>query len=353
MATLVITGGHHNSALVFAELAKKNGDTVYWYGHRFASRDSRFESAEFVEVTAAGIPFFDLPAGRGSFSFSEIIRLPLGFLVALKLLLQHRPTHVVSFGGYLGLTTSLVSILLGIPVYLHEQTIVAGKANILVGYFAKRIYLTFPDSIKYFSQSKSLLVGLPLRQSIIQTKKTKIFARNLPTLLVLGGKQGAHVINTFIFANLSHLLKSYNIIHQTGNNSHTKDYEQALARKHDLEPNLAKAYLPHSYINQLEIGKYLGSVDTYLGRSGAHITYELAILALRSILIPLPQTHNAEQQKHAQYLEKNGIGIVIEQSELSFQAVDLALQKLATAKPKKQLLPLNAAEVMYHDLKKL
>src|SRR5690606_27472462 len=115
----------------------------------------------------------------------------------------------------------------------------------------------------------------------------------------MGGKQGAHAINTFIFDNIHTLITDFNIIHQTGGSSITQDYEKANQIKKKLA-SLADCYLPLDYIPKSTVGTYLKSADYYLGRSGAHIVYELLYLGLKSILIPLVSTHKLEQVHNAQ-----------------------------------------------------
>lgn len=316
MKTIVITGGHHNSALVVAQELMKRGHKVVWIGHRHSSRGDQQDSAEYQEVTASGIPFHDLLAARLEFSLREMLRFPLGFFRAWQILRQTRPTALLSFGGYLGGTVALASKLLGIPIFLHEQTITAGRANKLISHLAHRIYLTWSESAKYFDPAKTKVVGLPLRPSILSAKPKILFTRIKPTLLVMGGKQGAHVINQFIFTHLHHLLTHFNLVHQTGTSTQTHDYETAIALQNTLG-SLSDSYLPLGYISENDIGSYLRSADYYLGRSGAHITYELAVVGLPSLLVPLLSTHDHEQFKNADVLVGANLGVKLAQSELS------------------------------------
>lgn len=351
MHTIVVTGGHHNSALVVAKLLIKKGHKVIWIGHRRSSRGDQADSAEYLEVRASDIPFHDLPAARLLPDPRELVRIPLGLTQALKILQASHPNAVLSFGGYLGGTVAMAGKLLGLPIFLHEQTVTAGRANKLIGLLAKKIYLTYPESIKYFSRQKVKVVGLPLRKSILSAEPKKLFSRAKPTLLVMGGKQGAHVINQFIFTHLSDLLMDFNLVHQTGTTSLTHDYDHALALQNSLG-SLSDCYLPIGYITEGEIGGYLQSANYYLGRSGAHICYELGILGLPAILVPLLSTHDYEQHKNAEILVHAKLALIIPQSELSFPhflAKIAALKKL----PIKPLsLPRTAADLLVRDLLK-
>ncbi|MFH2019213.1 MAG: glycosyltransferase [bacterium] len=350
---VVITGGHHNSALVVARALEAKGHTVYWFGHRHASHLDSHDSAEYLEVKASGFPFYDLPAGKlGSpLTLRDMLNFPLGFIRAAQLLSRLRPDSILSFGGYLGFSTCLVGTCYRLPIFLHEQTIVPGKSNRFISSLARRIYLTWESSLKYYPASKSLVTGLPLRESFKAPNKEQYFSRPLPTLLVLGGKQGSHAINSLIFSHLPEILSHYNLIHQTGTSSYTGDYDKALALKEALPPDLSSSYLPHGYIGEKEIARMLLSSDLYIGRSGAHITYELAVLGKKAILIPFLFTHGKEQLAHARLLEKEIGAIILPQSELSYPRLIREVKHLSDlASPPPLKLPLTATDSLVTDL---
>jgi UDP-N-acetylglucosamine--N-acetylmuramyl-(pentapeptide) pyrophosphoryl-undecaprenol N-acetylglucosamine transferase len=279
----------------------------------------------------------------------EFIRFPRGLAQTLTLLQKIRPSAILSFGGYLGGTVSLAGKTLGIPIYLHEQTVTAGRANKMIGALARRVYLTWAQSAKYFDAIKVKAVGLPLREGILSAKSKSFFTRQRPTLLIMGGKQGAHVINQFVFNHLSALMSEFNILHQTGTSSVTHDYELALSLQNSLG-SLADSYLPIGYISESEIGTYIHSADLYFGRSGAHITYELAVTTLPSILVPLMSTHDHEQHKNAEILVKAKQAVILPQSELSHAQFIAAVKVVRGLKSKPLKLPSNAAKILVDDL---
>lgn len=352
MAKLVFTGGHHNSALVLAQYFQSHKHDVFWIGHRHSSRGDINDSSEYLEVMASNIPFYNLEAGRFLPTFKELLKIPLGVKRAISLLRQIHPDKVVTFGGYLGASIAMAAFTLNIPVYLHEQTVTAGRANKLIARFAKRIYLTWDHSLPQFPSDKSLVVGLPLRPSLLQKTRVKLFTRHKPTLLVMGGKQGASIINHFVFSHINALLTHFNIIHQTGTSSVTHDYEHSLSLATSLS-SLSDSYLPMGYIPENLIGKYLYSSDYYFGRSGAHICYELSLTQLPSILVPLMITHDTEQYKNAQILEDTKQGIILPQSELSLPHFLDSFKRLTSLKSKSLKLQLDATEIMYYDILKV
>lgn len=346
MPTIVITGAHHNSALIVAQEFIRRGGKVVWFGHRFAGRGDQNDSAEYLEVSLAKIPFYELHAGKISspWRLSELFKIPLGVIQAIWLLHKLHPQKIISFGGYVGVATACAAFLLGIPVYLHEQTIVGGKANLFSARFAKTIYLTWNSSLRYFSHSKSRIVGLPLRPNLIQATPKKLFAAKRPIILILGGKQGSHIINETIFSMFPQLTKHFNVIHQTGTSSVTNDYARSLT----FSPAHYRSY---GYISHEEIGRYYASADLVISRAGAHTAYELGILGKRAILIPYEHTTGAEQLEQARLLSAAGIASIILQRDLTPSTLYIAIKTaLKQPSPIPLSLPRDAALRIVSDL---
>lgn len=351
-STFVVTGGHHNSALVVAEELRARGHKVHWIGHRQASHGDQNDSAEYLEVKAAGFPFHDLRAGKSAFSLQSLFRLPLGLYLSYRLLRQIQPAAVISFGGYLGFAVCQMAFLLNIPFFLHEQTVVAGKANLWLSRFARWIYLTWDSSQMFYPAKKVSVVGLPVRQSFLQPKLVKLFPRtSKPTLLVICGKLGSHKINRLIFRHLPDLLMQFNLIHATGTNSTTGDYDHALTLANALPPDLARAYSVHGYILGTELADILHSVDLVLGRSGAHITYELALLKKNSVLIPFLGTYRQEQLRNARLLASRGLAVILPETSLSYPHLLQAIKKGLSLPPSPLFsVPSDSASRLLDDL---
>lgn len=345
MNSIVITGAHHNSALVVAQKLKRRGYAVTWFGHRYTCPRDRRDSAEYREVTSAAIPFYSLYAGKLSSPprLGELLRIPIGIFHALYLLSTLRPLAVFSFGSYLGATTAFAAYCLGIPVFIHEQTLVGGKANLWTSRFARRIYLTWPSSSRYFPQ-RAVVVGLPIDAELYTAKPQKLFNSTRPTILILGGKQGAHAINQTIFAAHPRLTKHYNLIHQTGTSSQTGDYEQSLRL-------VGPHYRSYSYISRDTLASLYGSADLVVSRSGAHTAYELALLGKRAILIPYMHTTRHEQMEQARLLRAAGLATILPQAELTPDSLLSNIkQALETTPPTPMAVARDAAEIIVADL---
>jgi UDP-N-acetylglucosamine--N-acetylmuramyl-(pentapeptide) pyrophosphoryl-undecaprenol N-acetylglucosamine transferase len=259
-----------------------------------------------------------------------------------------RPYALLTFGSYLGVAGALAAATLGIPIYLHEQTVVAGRANKLISRLAKKTFLTWDNSLKYFPKAKSQVVGLPIREKLLSAKKVQLFPNSLPTILILGGKQGSHVINECIFRSLPELLTKYNVIHQTGTTSETGDYDKGVALANTITG--LGCYEVHGYIGEQELAKYLASTKLVVSRSGAHITYELGILGVPAVLIPYLHTHDHEQHQNASYLASHGLAVILPESDLSTPHLFTSIDKVMNLKPTRLVLPERAADVIVKDI---
>jgi UDP-N-acetylglucosamine--N-acetylmuramyl-(pentapeptide) pyrophosphoryl-undecaprenol N-acetylglucosamine transferase len=336
MYKLVFTGGHHNSALSLAKEIRRTGRAeIVWFGHKHSIIGDKNPSAEYLEVVKSGIKFRELVAGKvyRTLNLLHWLRLPWGFFQAYLYLLQERPDLVVSFGGYLAAPVVFGAWLQGIPIVTHEQTIVVGFANKFISHFADKIFVTWPQSKQYFPSQKVILTGLPLRESIFNTPESeKFFENKLPTVYITGGKQGSHVLNMAVLDGLADLLKETNIIHQTGSNSVTNDYEKLEQARKGLPKDLQKRYIVRPYIFADEIGTIFQQADLVVTRAGAHIVYELAALGLPALFVPIPWVSHNEQYKNARLLVNSGSASILPEDRLNAQTLLAELKKMLEKK---------------------
>lgn len=334
---IIITGGHHDPAVAVMEKLKERGNfKFYWIGHRYSLRGERTDSVEYKTITRLGIPFFELRTGKLYRSgISELIKIPLGLAHAFYLLWKIRPRLVVSFGGYLAAPVVLAAFILRTPVVTHEQTVVFGWANRLIALFAKRIFVSWKSSLKYFPSQKTVLTGNPIRQAVFEERTKRFRFRNdLPVVYVTGGKQGAHVINEAVRGVLSQFLERCNLIHQTGSSESFQDYQKLSLLKAQLPKRLRERYVIQEYFGLDEIGAVYASASVVIGRAGANTITELAALGKPAILIPIPWVSQQEQFRNAQILAEKGAALILEEEKLSSRALLRALEELLSQLPR-------------------
>lgn len=335
---ILVTGGHHNSALVIAQALRQKNYSIIWAGHRYTMVGDRHDSLEYQEVTEANFPFIDTIAGKFHRRAHPIhwLRLPLGFIQAFFILINTKPQLILSFGGYVAVPLALVGKLFKIPIIAFEQTATIGRANKLISKFSHKNFLTWQSSLRHFPPKTSEVAGLPLRPQFFSTKKPKkIFKNNQPTILITGGKQGAHIINRTLLSLLPNLLKRFNVIHQTGGSLKTKDFSKAKNIKQSLPKDQQSSYLVKPHFTWQQMLENLIQADLVISRSGAHIVYELLALKKPAILIPLPFAFKNEQAKNAQKAVAAKLATLLPQKNLSPQSLSRAINRFfkATKKP--------------------
>lgn len=317
-----MTGGHHSSAVPVIHLIQEKYPDIeiFWVGHRHSSLGDKNDTLEFKEIISLGIPFFDLKAGKvyKTFNIVRLIKVPFGFIQAFYYLLKIKPDVVLSFGGYLAVPVVFDAWILGIPSLTHEQTVVVGYANKFISRFVKKVLVSWEESIKFFSQDKVVFTGIPLRKSVFEVKSNSFKSENgLPTIYITAGKSGSHFINELIKESLSELLSFCNVIHQCGNDSNYKDYDELSSLYSGLDPLSEGNYFLRKYVLENEVGEAFSKASLVVSRSGAHIISELAALEKPSLLIPISWVSHDEQNKNAQLLKDIGLAKVLDEKTLS------------------------------------
>lgn len=335
---LAMTGGHHSSALpVIQKLKETHPDIeIVWYGHRTSQKGDTNDTLEYREITALGIPFINLQAGKvyRINSFRALFKIPNGFSQAFVSLLNEKPAAILSFGGYLAAPVVFCGWLLGIPSITHEQTTVAGYANRFISFFAKKILVSWESSMKFFPKNKVVYTGLPLRREIFEVRTDNFHpAPNLPTVCVTTGKSGSIMINNMIREILPELLNVCNVIHQTGDHSLYRDYDSLSSQYGILTPKPQGRYFLRKFILGDEIGEAYKKSDMILSRCGAHICSEILALKKPALMIPIPWVSHNEQMQNALMVKDAGLGEILEEKaadpEILLKTIKNMLSNLA------------------------
>lgn len=326
---VLVTGGHPAPALAFIDALRassEHGQTeLVFVGRKFNNEREQTHSYEFKEVEKLGITFIHLKTGRLTRLISlrtlkSLIDVPLGFLRAAAIIAAEKPDRVVTFGGYIALPVAYAAWTKGIPVSIHEQTIHPGLATRLIARIAKNIFLSFPQSARYFPGRKVQVTGNLLRTHLFShTKKPFDFPLDKPLIYITGGSLGSHSLNVHIEKILTNLIPQYTIIHQTGNVAEYNDYTRLKKLRNNLSPELQKRYYPVEHLSAEEVGYCYSHAELVISRSGANTIFELIALKKPAILVPLPWSAHNEQEEQAKLLQKAGVAEIFHQNETSQQ----------------------------------
>ncbi len=316
------TGGHFYPIIAVAESVRSIADSEKLLGLKlYYLADSSYDKEALF---ANGIEFLYVSAGKKRIyssinNFFDIFKTAFGFFRALFSLFALYPDVVFSKGGYSSFPVVLAARILRIPVVIHESDCYPGRVNLWAGKFAKDIAVSYDEAGLFFPKDRVAWTGQPIRLSIMDRKTEGAFEylkldHNIPTILVLGGSQGAEVINDAILDVLMTLLTDFQIIHQTG----AKNFEDVKNRAdfflHNSE--FKDRYLPMAFLDPLALKMAAGASSLVISRAGSTI-FEIASWGLPSIIIPIEESNGDHQKKNAFNYARHGCATVIEEDNLS------------------------------------
>ncbi|MES2213275.1 MAG: UDP-N-acetylglucosamine--N-acetylmuramyl-(pentapeptide) pyrophosphoryl-undecaprenol N-acetylglucosamine transferase [Patescibacteria group bacterium] len=252
-------------------------------------------------------------------NFFDLFKIFFGSLHALWTLFIMYPDVVFGKGGYASFPALFAARILGIPVIIHESDSKPGKVSSWAGKFAQRIALSYPDAGQYFPKDRIAYTGNPIRHDVRESLSVGAHEYlnldpTIPTILILGGSQGAQTINEIIMDILPDLVSKYQVIHQTGKKNIkviTETREVVL-----LGNSNKKRYRPYEYLNVLELRMSAGVADVIISRAGSTI-FEIASWGKASIIIPIPEPTSHDQRSNAYAYARSGGAVVIEEKNLS------------------------------------
>jgi UDP-N-acetylglucosamine--N-acetylmuramyl-(pentapeptide) pyrophosphoryl-undecaprenol N-acetylglucosamine transferase len=316
------TGGHFYPIIAVAEAIRdKVKEKKILPPQLFFMSPSKYNARALFDND---ITFIGVPAGKtrryfSLLNFTDIFKTLSGCVIALTRMFSIYPDVVFGKGGYASFPALMAARILRIPVILHESDSKPGRVNSWAGKFAKKIALSYPDAAKYFKKDKVAYTGNPIRKDIMQPLSNGAFEflkleKNIPVVLVLGGSQGSQKINDVMLEALPELLKTHQVVHQTGKNNLAEITEASgvILKDHPF----AYRYHAFDYLNELALRMAAGAANVIVSRAGSTI-FEIASWGVPSIIIPLPSSISHDQTANAFAYARTGAAAVIEENNLS------------------------------------
>lgn len=303
------TGGHLFPAVAAAQalLRRQPDSEVLFIGTRRKIDTTSLDSYGFA---SSSIYSYGLKGKNIAELVKALAVLPVSFFQAVVRIRRFRPDVALGVGGYVTGPVMLAARCLGVPTIIHEQNSVPGLANRKLGKLVDHICISLPGSERFFSGKKVICTGNPVRQNILELAAEHKENTGPITLLVLGGSQGAHALNTMVTeAFCEHgeeNLTGIAVIHQTGK----ADAGWVEKRYRDAGVN---ARVAPFFQDMKEVYK---ATDLLVSRAGATTLTELAVLGKPAILVPYPHAADDHQQQNAAYYVQGGGALQFAEQEL-------------------------------------
>lgn len=304
------TGGHVFPGLAVAHHLMAQGWQVRWLGTA-----DRME-ADLVPKHGIEIDFIRISGLRGKGLKAMLLapaRIFNAWRQARAIMKAYRPDVVLGMGGYVSGPGGLAAWSLGIPVVLHEQNGIAGLTNKWLSKIAKKVMQAFPGAFP-----NADVVGNPVRTDVLALPlpQERFAGREGPVrVLVVGGSQGARVLNQTMPQVAGRLGDAITIWHQSGKGGEEfvkQGYAEAGQPQHKVT----------EFIDDMA-GAYAWA-DVVVCRSGALTVSEVAAAGLPALFVPF-QHKDRQQYWNALPLEKAGAAKILEQPQFTVDAVTQTL----------------------------
>ncbi len=320
------TGGHVIPAQVLARELQRRGYQVHFAASGLNS-NKFFGKQEFQFSDISARPF----SLSSPFKMVDFIKnLAVGSLQGCRLLNSVLPEVVIGFGSYHTVSVLSAAWLKRIPIILHEANAHPGQVVRLFSPAAEMTGCYFPEAQIALSRARTKLVDLPVRteiQASSQIEKAFVMGRYgfqeaCPTVLVIGGSQGAKGINRIApeaLTHAAHMLQLQNgchsrlqILHISGSDEETLRLQEYYKMHQDILTATVISYEAHmEYAYK--------ACDIAIARSGASTIAELSCLNMPAIFIPYPHAKDNHQYMNAKacLAMQECIGEILTESQCS------------------------------------
>lgn len=322
------TGGHLFPGIAVAEILKGRGHEVTLLISE--KKIDALAASNHNTLTFEKMPFLAMPKPWSPKMAGFMLGVWNGLKRCKDLIRKHHTSAVLGMGGF----TSFAPVLAGkqckVKTFIHDSNAIPGKANKLTARFCDEILLGFEECGQYFSEKKAKrTVGTPVRSALLwsatETSEDPYaffnLNKDLPTLLVIGGSQGARGINNAVAHSLDQLdAIGVQILHITGPGDYQEMRDAYAPKEIRLRSHVA------AFCHRMDLAYRVA--DVALARSGASTLAELATFGVPSILVPYPYAADDHQTKNAAIFDKAGAGMMIKETDLSPEELTEQVRRL-------------------------
>ena len=315
------SGGHVFPALAIADELRRLDADVVFFGQEagMEARLARRADVPFVAVQAR-----PLVGGSPWSKAVALVTLGVNAMRARRRLRRHGVHAVLGTGGFVSAPTVLGARLARLPVYLLEPNAEPGAANRLLSRVARLAFVAYEETAQRL-RCTTRTTGVPVRRAFFDVAALSPSADH-SSLLILGGSQGAQVLNERLPGLLLETMAEGSVVHQCGTanvEACASSWNQAMeASGGSLERNADGTWSGRAGALQVRLVAFLDDMpaaleaaDLVVSRAGAITLAELCAAGRGSILVPLPLA-GAHQLHNARLLEENGAARVVEQVEI-------------------------------------
>lgn len=348
------TAGHINPALAIAGYLKEMQPSaeILYIGNK-GGMESRL-----VPKAGFGFKGIEVSGFRRSMKPSAIksniktVRLAATAISASKRLIKEfNPDLCIGTGGYVSGPVLKAANEMKIPILIHEQNAFPGIANKMLSKKAAAVMLAIADAQKHMKEGCNFIVtGNPVRGEIITADRERARAElgldERPVVLSFGGSLGARRVNEACADIIARSGRDgkYQHIHAYGQYGH---WFPDLVKEKGADISKCSNLDVREYIDNMPT--CLAAADVVICRAGAITLSEIQAQGKPAILIPSPNVAENHQYHNAMALVNKNAAEIIEESNLTGEALTKTVDKMVSDKSKLESYAANARKMAIID----
>ena len=282
------TGGHMAPAEALAGelLARGQRVALLTDARSNAAQSKIFQHCEIRILRGSGI------AGRGARAIGGAALIAAGVIQARRALDRLGPAVLCAFGGYPSVAPVLAARMHRLPIILHEQNAVLGRANRALARWASALALSFAHTPRLPARPHEV-TGNPVRHGLLGMAPFTPPGDGPIHVLVLGGSLGARVFSDVVpdaIAELAPTVRSrIRLVQQC--RAEDLDRVRAAHAGHNTPAELAPYFA--------DVPERIAAAHLVIARAGASTVAELCVAGRPALFVPLPGAIDDHQSANA------------------------------------------------------
>ena len=335
------TGGHVIPAIELANSLIKKDFNIHFFSDKRTAYLHKKDQYKIIVLSIVSLRRKLIPLLYFIFSL-----VPTTLSIIYNFIVK-RPKLVIIFGGYVCAPVAVIAYIFRVPIIIHEQNIVLGRTNKVIGRWAKYILSAYPkDKMLHLSnlKSKVVYVGSYVRSEFINSDKNSETRDNSNiSIAVFGGSQGAKSLSMQIASALkewsSSTKQKLNIYHQVPKaliNETTKVWQ-----------NSNITYVVKNFFdNSSEVIK---NADIIIARAGATSIAEFNAAGKVVIYVPYKLAMDDHQLQNACYQVNNEAGFLVQEDKNMYINIQKYINMIVADDKIQQKISYNAKTLYRQD----
>ena len=304
------TGGHLFPAISTSHMLIKMGHKVILFSDKRAKNYFNEEDMRLITISSA------TPSGGGFVSkIKSLFTIFYGVIESYIHFYKLKPDVIIGFGGYPTFPPIIAAKLAAIPIILHDQNMILGRANRVLLRFAKAIAVVHERvaAVPSGHEYKLHVTGNPLRENVLvaaQKSYPILDDESDIHLLIFGGSQGARILSNIVPSVITSLSSALQKRLKITQQARPEDVEKVknIYQKAGIHADIASFFQ--------DLPEKIAQSHLVIARSGAITVSELAAIGRPAIFIPLAASLDGDQAVNAHILTEVNAAWVVKENEL-------------------------------------